>query len=672
MKANLSNFKSIADNTPLNDKLKQYLDRSKIKDCIFKCGFVSLNTGTYHGVTQNDFATSNGLGAGCSGGQVLTFNGSAFVCVVQTGGASAAITSLSFTAPISNTGTASSPVISITQSSLTTNGYLSSADFTIFNNKLNATSAAITTALGAKALTISSTITLNGDVTGNKNSNVVSFVNGKTASQVSTSVDDTLAATNLATASTIAKRDSSGNIIFNNIGSNITSMNRLNLYNGANAISFLSPVLSASYTLTFPVSGGAVGQVLTTDGAGILSWVSPSAGSVVSVSGTANEVSVTGSASNPVVGLANNGVVSGTYTKVIVDSKGRVSSGTTLIASDIPNLDTNKITSGTFSFARGGTGLNVSGTANQILGMNSSASSLEYKSVSAGANVTITNNAGELVISSTNGGGTVTNVSATAPLASTAGATPTISITQASSSTNGFLSFADWNIFNLKLTTLDLGSVSATGTLANARLPSLAGDVSSVSGSNIITVDRIKNISVSLTAIASNQILQYNGSQFVNKQIPTCTGTEYLTFNGTTYSCVTDSGSAGTVASVSGTVNEINVTSGTNAVVSLANNGVTSGTYTKVTVDTKGRVSSATQLIASDIISALSLALTAIIFLLQTDDGLLKLKISGREKWIVVFIKDAMLRVQDKCSVLHLSKQTLQAAQGQAQDSCAL
>lgn len=40
----------------------------------------------------------------------------------------------------------------------------------------------------------------------------------------------------------------------------------------------------------------------------------------------------------------------------------------------------------------------------------------------------------------------------------------------------------------------------------------------------------------------------------------------------------------------------------------------------------------------SDIISALSLALTAIIFLLQTDDGLLKLKISGREKWIVIFI----------------------------------
>ena len=38
----------------------------------------------------------------------------------------------------------------------------------------------------------------------------------------------------------------------------------------------------------------------------------------------------------------------------------------------------------------------------------------------------------------------------------------------------------------------------------------------------------------------------------------------------------------------------------------------------------------------SDIISALSLALAAIIFLLQTDDGLLKLKIRDKERWIVV------------------------------------
>jgi NTE family protein len=58
IKANLHKFKSIADNSPLNLKLGQYLDRDKIKDTIFTCGFVSLNTGTYHSVAHSDFKTS--------------------------------------------------------------------------------------------------------------------------------------------------------------------------------------------------------------------------------------------------------------------------------------------------------------------------------------------------------------------------------------------------------------------------------------------------------------------------------------------------------------------------------------------------------------------------------------------------------------------------------------
>ena len=44
--------------------------------------------------------------------------------------------------------------------------------------------------------------------------------------------------------------------------------------------------------------------------------------------------------------LSNSGVTAGTYPKVTVDGKGRVTSGTTLVAADIPNLDWSKITSG--------------------------------------------------------------------------------------------------------------------------------------------------------------------------------------------------------------------------------------------------------------------------------------------------------------------------------------
>ncbi len=44
--------------------------------------------------------------------------------------------------------------------------------------------------------------------------------------------------------------------------------------------------------------------------------------------------------------LSNTGVTAGTYTKVTVDTKGRVTTGTTLSATDIPNLDWSKITTG--------------------------------------------------------------------------------------------------------------------------------------------------------------------------------------------------------------------------------------------------------------------------------------------------------------------------------------
>lgn len=57
VKANIRNFRSIADNAPLHEKLKQYLDRSKIKDTVFTCGFVSLNSGVYHSVQHEDFLT---------------------------------------------------------------------------------------------------------------------------------------------------------------------------------------------------------------------------------------------------------------------------------------------------------------------------------------------------------------------------------------------------------------------------------------------------------------------------------------------------------------------------------------------------------------------------------------------------------------------------------------
>ncbi len=54
--------------------------------------------------------------------------------------------------------------------------------------------------------------------------------------------------------------------------------------------------------------------------------------------------------------------------------------------------------------------------------------------------------------------GTVTSVSATAPMSSTGGTTPNLSMSIAGASTNGYLVSSDWNTFNNKASTADLAN----------------------------------------------------------------------------------------------------------------------------------------------------------------------------------------------------------------------
>lgn len=58
IKESYKNFRSVATNKPLLDKLKLYLDRSKIEGTVFTAGFVSLNTGTYNCVKHSEYASN--------------------------------------------------------------------------------------------------------------------------------------------------------------------------------------------------------------------------------------------------------------------------------------------------------------------------------------------------------------------------------------------------------------------------------------------------------------------------------------------------------------------------------------------------------------------------------------------------------------------------------------
>ncbi len=89
-------------------------------------------------------------------------------------------------------------------------------------------------------------------------------------------------------------------------------------------------------TATALATGRTIGMT------GDVTWTSASFTGASNVTGTAT--------------LASTGVPAGTYPKVTVDIKGRVTAGAALLAADIPSLDTGKIASGTFPLSRGGTG----------------------------------------------------------------------------------------------------------------------------------------------------------------------------------------------------------------------------------------------------------------------------------------------------------------------------
>lgn len=118
------------------------------------------------------------------------------------------------------------------------------------------------------------------------------------------------------------------------------------------------------------VSGASIRTINGTSlmGAGDVATVQlgATAGSALAASG-ANGSSTTAAKSDHVhpfptadnVGAVaiNGAITAGTAAKITYDAKGLVTAGTTLAATDIPNLDTAKITTGTLGVARGGTGV---------------------------------------------------------------------------------------------------------------------------------------------------------------------------------------------------------------------------------------------------------------------------------------------------------------------------
>ena len=110
-----------------------------------------------------------------------------------------------------------------------------------------------------------------------------------------------------------------------------------------------------------------------------------------------------------------------------------------------------------------GTGISVSNANNGVITVTNSAPD-QTVAISAGTGISVSGTYPNFTVTNTSpsSGGTVTSVTGTAPIASSGGNTPAISISQATTSTDGYLSSTDWNTFNGKA---PLASPTFTGTV---------------------------------------------------------------------------------------------------------------------------------------------------------------------------------------------------------------
>ena len=133
------------------------------------------------------------------------------------------------------------------------------------------------------------------------------------------------------------------------------------------------------------LSGGTGGQVLSRVGSTGFAWITPSTGGGV-FSVDLSSASATGTIAP--ARLADV-VTAGSYVKVTVDSKGRVTSGA-------PTISANDISAGVLPVVRGGTGISTLGFAHSILSVNSTGTGYEYKAIAGGSGVSAVVNSGSI------------------------------------------------------------------------------------------------------------------------------------------------------------------------------------------------------------------------------------------------------------------------------------
>ena len=146
------------------------------------------------------------------------------------------------------------------------------------------------------------------------------------------------------------------------------------------------------------------------------------------------------------------------------------------------------------------------------------------------------------VLADVNWNGTVLSVGATAPIQSSGGNTPTISITQAGASTDGFLSSVDWNTFNNKAPATSGTSIlygNGLGGFNNVTIGtgvSFSGGTLSATGSGG-TVTSVAALTIGTTGTdLSSTIANSTTTPVITLQVPTASATNRGALSSTDWS----------------------------------------------------------------------------------------------------------------------------------------
>ena len=193
-------------------------------------------------------------------------------------------------------------------------------------------------------------------------------------------------------------------------------------------------------------------------------------------------------------------------------------SGSLEIAPTSAGTINNMVIGGTTPLAITGTTI----TATSFVGSGASLTNV-VNSLSAGTGISVSGSTGSVTVSNTG----VTSVSGTAPIVSSGGSTPAISIPQATSSVNGYLSSTDWTTFNGK----GNGTVTSVAALT---LGTSGTDLSSTVANGTTTPVITLNVP---TASATNRgaLSSTDWTTFNNKAAPFTYTTNYVPYGqGTT------------------------------------------------------------------------------------------------------------------------------------------